>query len=593
MNWESQGTALLAELLMASVVRPFALAAAAWVVLRLFGVRHPASRHAVWTAVLVGMILLPFVSVIAPHWKVPVLPRKEVVMRPSVSEIVFTDPAPVALAARQNSYAAKPALPSVQTVVVWVYLAGLFAMVGYRAAGWFLLRRLISRCRTLRGRVLRESKDVLAPLAVGVLRPVVILPTGWREWAAKTKRTVLAHQFSHLRRHDAAVSALAWWVKCLLWFHPLAWWVSRQVSSLAELACDAAALEKAGDPAEYSRMLLGFADIVNRAGRRVALPGLAIAAGSGMDQRIDFAFELARGNMRKLSRPVVSLTLAGVPLLCLAATLGLAQQRSDRPAVTPRFDVASVKLSAAQANGQHGITMHGGPGTPDPTRIAWTNVSVTLILKLALHAYAYQIVRPAWVDSQSYDINATMPPGITKEQFNQMLLNLLEDRFHLTLRREVKEFQGFELVTGKNGAKLRNAAPADSGDAETDVSAPAKTDANGFPVVDRPGVAVAMKMMPGAKVPSVFLTARAQAIGELVHMLGEQLGRPVVDKTGLSGKYDYTLEFPAVESPDAQGEAGPGLLTAVQEQLGLKLEPKKVPLEMLIIDHADKTPTAN
>ena len=112
-------------------------------------------------------------------------------------------------------------------------------------------------------------------------------------------------------------------------------------------------------------------------------------------------------------------------------------------------------------------------------------------------------------------------------------------------------------------------------------------------MLDRPGVNIAMKMKPGAKLPSVYLTARAQALGELVHMLGDQLGRPVVDKTGLTGKYDYTLEFPAVESPDAQDEAGPSLLTGVQEQLGLKLEPKKVPLEVIIIDHSDKTPSGN
>jgi uncharacterized protein (TIGR03435 family) len=300
--------------------------------------------------------------------------------------------------------------------------------------------------------------------------------------------------------------------------------------------------------------------------------------------------------MRKLARPQVSLSIAGIPALCLAATLGLAQQRNDPAITTQRFEVASIRATEAEAKGQRGVIMHGGPGTSDPTRIEWTNVSVLLILRNALHAYQFQIVRPASLDSQSYDISATLPPGTTKEEFNRMLLNFLEDRFHLTLHRETRDRQGFELVIGKNGSKLREAAPADSDNAESvtpDLSAPPKTDANGFPVVDRPGVAVAMKMLPGAKVPSVYLTAQAQPLGELVHMLGEQLGRPVVDKTGLTGKYNYTLAFPAMESPDAQDEAGPSLLTAVQEQLGLKLESKKVPLEMVIIDHSDKTPSGN
>ena len=180
-----------------------------------------------------------------------------------------------------------------ETVVIWIYLAGLFAMLAYRAIGWILLRRVISRSVRVRAR-LRVSSDVLAPVAVGVLRPIVILPAGWRKWNTNTKRAVLAHEYEHLRRHDTVVSALAGWIRCALWFHPLAWWVSRKVSDLAELACDAAALERVGDPASYSRMLLGFAADVNRAGRRVALPGLAMAAGSGMDRRIDSVFELSK-----------------------------------------------------------------------------------------------------------------------------------------------------------------------------------------------------------------------------------------------------------------------------------------------------------
>ena len=80
-----------------------------------------------------------------------------------------------------------------------------------------------------------------------------------------------------LRRHDTLVSGLARLVTCVFWFHPLAWWVSRKISELAELACDAVVLERVDDPAGYSRMLLEFADTVTRAGRRVSLPGLALS----------------------------------------------------------------------------------------------------------------------------------------------------------------------------------------------------------------------------------------------------------------------------------------------------------------------------
>src|SRR5258708_37963292 len=117
--------------------------------------------------------------------------------------------------------------------------------------------------RRLRGARRRESSDVIAPVAVGVLRPSVIFPAGWRDWTPATRRAVLAHEFAHLRRRDVLVSSFARLVQCVLWFHPLTWWVSRQISNLAELSCDAAALKRVNDPSGYARVLVDFAKRVN------------------------------------------------------------------------------------------------------------------------------------------------------------------------------------------------------------------------------------------------------------------------------------------------------------------------------------------
>jgi len=323
MTWESYGIALLAS----ALVRPLALAAAAWLMLRVLRVRHPASRHAVWTAVLIGMLLLPVVSMMTPHWKLPVLPPNHDAAAQAQS--LGWGFESFDASRRQTRHTGDGSgLPAAETLLLWCYAAGLLAMAAHRAMGWALLRRVVSRSTPLRAR-LRESGDVVTPVAVGVLRPAVILPTGWRGWNASTRRAVLAHEFAHLRRHDALVLALARLVKCLFWFHPLAWWVSRKISNLAELACDAAAMERVDDPAGYSRMLLEFADRVNRAGRRVALPGLAMAAGSGMGRRVDHVFELSGGTLRKLARPRLSLALMGVPVMFLAATVGLAERHAQ------------------------------------------------------------------------------------------------------------------------------------------------------------------------------------------------------------------------------------------------------------------------
>ena len=328
MSWEFYAIALLK----ASLLRPLELAAAAWLVLRAFKIQHPASRHAVWAAVLAGMLLLPVLSVVAPHWDLPLLPA---------------GPAPSAAAAPlpprilPGGHALPPRNPPTETLssfeelCLWSYLAGLLLMAVYRLAGWILMRRLLRRSMPLRFSRVRQSHDIQAPVTMGVLNPAVILPVGWRGWAPATRRAVLAHEFAHLRRRDVLTAALARLVKSLFWFHPLAWWVSRQVAGLAESACDAAALDRSNDPAAYSRMLVAFAQAVNHAGGRVALPGLAMAAGSGIGRRVDQVYELSAGNLRRLSRPRVWLVALGGPVLAIAAAVGLAE--ADSPAPMPQI----------------------------------------------------------------------------------------------------------------------------------------------------------------------------------------------------------------------------------------------------------------
>ena len=361
MSWQSQVIALLE----ASLVRPFVLVAAAWLLVWAFRIRHPASRHAVWTAVLIGMLLLPFASVTMPQWKLPVLPRKHesaAQILPVAAGPAFTssEALPTSTPQTRSVLEAPPSEFAVENFLVWCYLAGLLSMTAYRFMGWTFLRRLVWRSRPLRAGPIRESADVVTPVAVGVLCPAVILPIGWRGWKLNTRRAVLAHEFAHIRRRDPLVAAFARFARCVLWFHPLAWWISRKLSNLAELACDTAALERVHDPAEYTRILIEFAGAANRAGHRVALPGLAMAAGSGMGKRIDQVFELSGGNLRKLARPGIVLALTGVPVMCLASAVGLGESLA-RPAevrlipatspITPAAPTPTPPARVAQAPG--------------------------------------------------------------------------------------------------------------------------------------------------------------------------------------------------------------------------------------------------
>ncbi len=157
-------------------------------------------------------------SVATPHWGVPVLrPESET---PAVTFSFPLESSEIPAHDDLNSVAgssASPAvipsrLPSIESVVVWVYLAGFFAMLAYRLAGWMLLRRVIRRSKKLRTARLRaswllESADVVSPVAVGLLHPAVLLPIGWRDWSSDTRSAVLAHEFAHLRRNDTLVAS--------------------------------------------------------------------------------------------------------------------------------------------------------------------------------------------------------------------------------------------------------------------------------------------------------------------------------------------------------------------------------------------------
>jgi uncharacterized protein (TIGR03435 family) len=280
------------------------------------------------------------------------------------------------------------------------------------------------------------------------------------------------------------------------------------------------------------------------------------------------------------------------------------------------FEVASVKPSAPlEGGGRRMIRMNGGPGTTDPGRITYTGVPLMLILTNAYDVKNFQINGPSWLDSEGFDISAKLPAGTTKEQARVMMQNLLAERFHLTLHHDTKHLQGYEMTVAKGGSKLKEsapeAAPAEgSSAAPPGLRGPPKRDANGFPILDGPGLMVMMNV--GPKGPAAHLAAKSQPLSEVARMLSDQLRLPVIDKTGLTGKYDFQLEYSpetawmgtigmppppggasASGPPAASDEGGPDLLTAIRQQLGLKLDSKKLPVDILVIDRVDKVPVEN
>jgi bla regulator protein blaR1 len=438
-----------------------------------------------------------------------------------------------------------------------------------------------------------SSPAILEPGVFGVRRPVLLLPEGiTSHLTALELEAILAHELCHVRRRDnlAAIAHMA--VEALFWFHPLVWWLGARLMEEREHACDEDVLRKGSDPHVYAAGILKICELYLAS----PLPCASGVTGSNLNRRIE-AIMSNRIALRLNFIKKFALTVAGVAVLVAPIIVGImntpATRAQSRQSEIPSFEVASVKPAAPSSGGRVRSSMRGGPGTTDADRIIFTNVTLMSVLLRAYDVKSYQTAGPAWLASERYDITATIPAGATRQQFNLMLQRLLADRFHLALHHETRELHGYELVKGKTVLKLKQSTEA--GPDVEPTEAP-KTDANGFPQLSAPGLVI-MEGVRGKAVVS-FLTAKAQPLSALAELFSKEFRMPVEDKTGLTGKFDFTLEF-APEAPGAlpsdapEESAAPNLISAVPRQLGLKLEPKTIPVDILIIERADKIPTEN
>lgn len=234
------------------------------------------------------------------------------------------------------------------------------------------------------------------------------------------------------------------------------------------------------------------------------------------------------------------------------------------------------------------------------------------MLTILNHAYGGdfdQISGPNWIDSLQYTIRANVPPGATKDDVPKMLQRMLEERFHLAVHYRKKEFPVYELLVAKDGPRIQKSAGG-AGQAVAGGSRPTRG-GDGFPVLP-PGSHHAMFESTKDGVPISRETFRDCSMAELVQELAWPLGGPsawhalsvgrLVDKTGLSGRYDFKLFYAGGHSPggafwqpgqDAELGVAPTLFDAVQQQLGLKLHETNALFDVLVVDHLDRMPTDN
>jgi uncharacterized protein (TIGR03435 family) len=293
--------------------------------------------------------------------------------------------------------------------------------------------------------------------------------------------------------------------------------------------------------------------------------------------------------------------------ICAGLVLAAGAALGQTPAAGPAFEVASIKAAGPLdpsriRSGQ----MHLGMRI-DAARVDIGSMSLADLIQEAYRLKPYQISGPGWMTSERFDVLAKMPEGASREQVPEMLQALLAERFKLAVHRETKEHAMYALLVGKSGPKLTESPP--------DADAPAGRGENAQATIagGRMGV-TRMSAGPGG---GMHLELSKMTMARFAEILSRYLSSPVVDLTELKGTYQMALDLSMEDLLSAARTAGytvPGLggggdaarqpadaasdpgglsILGTLQQLGLRLEPRKAPMEMIVIDHVEKAPTEN
>lgn len=405
----------------------------------------------------------------------------------------------------------------------------------------------------------------LEPGVFGIRNPVLLLPHGMTDHlTAAQLETVLRHEMCHIRRRDNLTGAIHMLVETVFWFHPLVWWMTLRLVDERERACDEEVCSQGSEPEVYAEAILDVCKFY------LELPRLCAAGvtGAHLKKRIERIMTRAAGRSLDLANKLL-LAAAGLVAIMTPIAIGIMnapQGRAQPSATRAAFEVAAIK-PANPDNRRHWYPTLTGD------RFTLTNATLKVMVELAYDVRPSQISGgPKWADSEKYDLQAKADSTLNAPRMRLMLQSLLADRFKLILHREDKVEQLYELVVAKGGPKFKPAAETEKGSGE----------------------------MRRANGQLTFIGAPISWLA--MALSGEALDRYVVDKTGLEGHYDFTLQWTPdqglhnqPQAPDALPRAessGPSIFTALQEQLGLQLKSAKGPVEILVIDEAGH-PTEN
>jgi len=563
-------------------------------------------RHLVLATAFVVLLALPLVSVAVSPRNVSVPTSRQAVIAGIVIPAPPEATAPAWQAADNRGRLAASAIgsllsPSSLAVVVWLtgvtlvlvpMGAGLVCAFRVRRSGlpWRHAQVVVEDIAVAqgvrRGIQLLLDEAVVGPMTCGVVRPAIILPRDARAWNSEDLQRAIVHEIEHIRRGDWLMMCVARVVCALYWFHPLVWLAWRRLRLEAERACDDAVLRSA-HPEAYADQLVTLAERLVSTRTESAL---AMANRGDLSARVAALLDGRQPRGRAGSMCIATASIGAVLLSIVVAPLrAVAVPQSSQSAPPVKFEVASVRVNTSG-------TLGGFRGTKGRTYVA-TSQALRFVIADAYGIPAARVLEgPSWIGAPSvdmrfvggdrFDIMATLPEGTKINQVPAMLRVLLADRFKLVVHPEMREMPIYALVTarkdGRPGPELRRA----SIDCEA-----AEAAGNSLPPPE-PGEPVRCAREVGGAI-----IGRGQPLSALARMLSLFSDRPVLDRTGLSGGFDFDVRFPELNTPlggrsGDPGTDGGGIFVAVQEQLGLKLQSARGLLEFVVIDSVER-PTEN
>ncbi len=538
-----------------------------WLLTYAFRNNRAPVRYGLWLSASLKF-LIPFSLLVTAGSKVPVIPPTQVSL---VMEEITQSLTPMA---------SNPLLPRTNylpEILCAMWLCGFLTIAFSWFRSWQKVQRAVQAATPLQLNLPIKAISCsgnIEPGIFGVINPTLLLPNGIVDHLNPVQlQAVIDHELCHVRRRDNLTAAMHMAVEAVFWFHPLVWWIGKNLIEERERACDEEVLRLSTQPQVYVDGILNVCKFYLES----PVACMSGVTGADLKKRIEEIMTHRAKQNVNLTKKLL-LATAGIAVIAAPVLIGIVNMPEVRAQTQPSgskpltYAVASIKPSDPNAKSSRiGPSPGGG--------ITITNMELKVLISFAYDVRGFQISSgPAWIASEKYDIQAKSDPQEAKDpvqpndqqrnqfmaQNRERLRNLLAERFQLAVHIEKKSSPVYAMVLAKSGSKL----------VESKESAP-------------------QRMWSGGG----KMEATKTTMPDLAFYLASVLGRSVIDRTGLSGKYDVKIESADLSAQgnikeQASDESGPSIFTALQEQLGLKLESAKAPVDMIVIDSVEK-PSAN